>query len=212
MKKIRSMSNYIIAYCVIIIYSYYKLGIGTNYFSTLDSLLGGFKQIDIRCIQWILIRLPVWYMFLNQMLQIENKFSFYLFIRNRSYIKLYLSTFFKSFVKVFVYYFDMFLCIGILVYTACGGSFFKGTDAGSIIYLFVHESLQTTSFCLGVYILFCLLKKLEQSFLIVLCCQIILKMIQKQDTWIGWDLIITLVLVFVTLRVAIKSFYNRIGD
>lgn len=134
-----------------------------------------FRRFGSDCIYWISMRLAAWIVVYLRLLHLESGISVYLFLRQRSYGKIFLCTYTECIGRSVCYY-----GAGTLIMAAFFGLTGAGADPGELLQqggLFLtlaEESLETLSFCLAAYAVHYLFGKAEAGFLAVLAGRLLL--------------------------------------
>lgn len=129
------------------------------------------------CIYWIAMRLAAWIWVYLQLLRLDSGFSVYLFLRQRSYGKVFIRTYGACMGMTLCYY-----GAGTLIMAVCHGAALPGVDVGSLLWraglplvlVLAEEGLEALSFCLGAYALHCVFRNAVAGFLGILAGRILL--------------------------------------
>ena len=124
------------------------------------------------------MRLAVWIVIYLHLLRLESGFSIYLFLRQRSYVRVFAGTYIGCIGMAVCYY-----GVGTLIMAVCHGAALPGIDAGSLLWqtglplILAEEGLEALSFCLAAYAVYCLFRKAEAGFLAVLAGRLVLNFV-----------------------------------
>lgn len=136
-----------------------------------------FHRVDGNCVYWIVLRLCAWILVYLRLLRLDCEFSIYLYLRQRSYLKIYARTCLESLAIIVSYY-----TVCTLVMAFCHSMFIK-ISIGTLLVqehlptVLAEECLECLSFCLAAYLLNCVLSKPEASFAVALVLRVILNFI-----------------------------------
>lgn len=137
-----------------------------------------FHEFGPDCIYWITMRLTAWISIYLHLLRLESGFSVYLFLRQRSYGRIFTATYIECIGMTVCYY-----GFGTLIMAVCHGVALPGIDAGSLLrqaglpLILMEEGLEVLSFCLAAYVVHCFFRKAEAGFLAVLASRLILNFV-----------------------------------
>ena len=137
-----------------------------------------FHRFGPDCIYWIAMRLTAWIAVYLHLLRLESGFSIYLFLRQKSYGKVFLGTYAGCIGKVVCYY-----GAGTLIMAIFLGLMGAGVDLGELLQqgglllILAEESLEALSFCLAAYVFHCIFRKAETGFLAVLAGRLLLNFV-----------------------------------
>lgn len=170
MKTVKKLLCLTVLHMMLWIYSAKIKGIPADFTALMRLWMTDFRGLDASCIHWIAIRIVIWIYVLWEMLWLEQGFALYLFVRERNYRKMFVKQYVKCIGDVLLY-FGMQTAIFALLFVKNGGA--PGNVLHSIagIDLWVaigSEALGALNLCLLVYFLYCVTKKAELGFLIVL--------------------------------------------
>jgi len=134
-----------------------------------------FHRFGPDCIYWIAMRLAAWISIYLHLLRLESGFSIYLFLRQRSYGKVYLHTYAGCVRRAACYY-----GAGTLAMAIFHSLTLPGIDIRSLLWqsgllrALVEEGLEALSFCLAAYVVHCIFRHAEAGFLTVLAGRLLL--------------------------------------
>lgn len=137
-----------------------------------------FHRVGPDCIYWIAMRLAAWIVIYLHLLRLESGFSIYLFLRQRSYVRVFAGTYIGC-IEIAVCYYG----VGTLLMAVCYGVALPDIDAGSLLWqtglplILAEEGLEALSFCLAAYAVHCLFRKAEVGFLAVLAGRLVLNLV-----------------------------------
>ncbi len=172
-KHVRPVSMFLL-FCLLAWYSRSCLG------ETGEELLAAvwnrtFRRFGPDCIYWIAMRLAAWISIYLHLLRLESGFSVYLFLRQRSYGKVFLHTYAGCVGRAVCYY-----GVGTLAMAVFHGLTLPGMDIGSLLrqngllQILAEEGLEALSFCLAAYAVHCIFRHAEAGFLAVLAGRLLL--------------------------------------
>lgn len=127
-----------------------------------------FHRLNGECVYWITMRLAAWVAIYLRLLRLESGFSIYLFLRRRSYARVFAYTY-GACVGIALCYYGA----GTLVMAACHGAAWKASPAGLLCpaglpQILAEEGLEALNMCLAAYAVSSLLGKKEIGFLAIL--------------------------------------------
>ncbi len=134
-----------------------------------------FHRFGPDCIYWIAMRLTAWIAVYLHLLRLENGFSVYLFLRQKSYGKVFLHTYAGCMGRAVCYY-----GAGTLIMAIFFGLVGSGVNPGELLQqsgllrILAEESLEALSFCLAAYVVHCFFRKAEAGFLAILAGRLLL--------------------------------------
>ncbi len=210
MKKKRNWISLALINFGVLIFFYIRIGLKENYFETAQTWLMDFSRVDIRCIYWIMVRISIWFCFMQRMFQLESGFTLYLFLRNRSFNGLFFSSLMAGIVQVLLYFF-MLLCGTCIIWMLGSKRIIVFGEFADALLAYGKECIVCIIFCLLVYLMFCVIKNQEISFVCIFIIQIMLKIKIEKTISIVYYLVAVIIIFALTLKLSAKSFYNRIG-
>lgn len=134
-----------------------------------------FRRFGPDCIYWIAMRLAAWISVYLHLLRLDNGFSVYLFLRQKSFGKVFMRTYGACMGMALCYY-----GAGTVIIAVCHGATLPGADVGCLLWqtglplILAEEGLEALSFCLGAYALHCVFRNATAGFLAVLAGRILL--------------------------------------
>lgn len=135
-----------------------------------------FEQFDAACIRWMAMRITIWLSVLWKLLWLEQSFMLYLFIRERNYKKMFMKQYGYCLFDV-IAYFGMQLLVFSALAIRHDGSIFgvvQGFMQLKLWAVLINEIFGTLNMCMFIYGLYCVTRKVEVSFLIVLVARLAL--------------------------------------
>lgn len=176
-----------------------------------------FDKFDTVCIHWIAMRIAIWLYVLWKMLWLEQSFMLYLFIRERNYKKMFIKQYGKCVMNAVVYFGAQMLIFAIifLQYSGSAGNIAQCFLQKELWLVFLNQVTGVLNLCLLIYFLYCITKKVEISFLIVLGARLLMGFTAGSITKYTYvSLILNLalngVLIIGVLYFASAKFYDRI--
>ena len=173
-----------------------------------------FHRFGPDCIYWIVMRLTAWIFIYLHLLRLESGFSVYLFLRQRSYGKVFAGTYTGCIGMAVCYY-----GVGTLIMAVCHGAALPGIDAGSLLWqtnmplILAEEGLEDLSFCLAAYVMHCFLRKTEAGFLAVLAGRLILNFVTGGvRLGLPVQLAVNLVMTGLVFLMAFRDFAEKFID
>lgn len=173
-----------------------------------------FHGLGPDCVYWIAMRLAAWISIYLHLLRLESGFSVYLFLRQRSYGRVFFGTYIGC-IGIAVCYYG----VGTLIMAACHGAALPGIDAGSLLLqsglplILAEEGLEALSFCLIAYVVHCLFRKEEAGFLAVLAGRLILNFITGGvRPGLPVQLAVNLVMTGLVFLIAFRDFAEKFID
>lgn len=173
-----------------------------------------FCRIGPDCIYWIAMRLAAWILIYLHLLRLESGFSVYLFLRQRSYGKVFLHTYAGCIGRAVCYY-----GAGTLVMAVWHGVTLPGVDAGGLLcqgglpQVLAEEELEALSFCLAAYVLHCVFRHAEAGFLAVLAGRALLNFATGgARPALPVQLAVSLVMAGVVFLLAFRDFAEKFID
>lgn len=174
LKKRVKLISMILLFCLLVWYSRAYL------METEEALLlriwdRSFRRFGPDCIYWIAMRLAAWIAVYLHLLRLENGFSIYLFLRQRSYGKVFLRTYIGCVGRAVCYY-----GAGTVIMAVFHGLTVSGVNPGillqqsGLLLILAEEGLEALSFCLAAYVLHFIFRKAETGFLTVLAGRLLL--------------------------------------
>lgn len=168
LKKRIKLISIPLLFCLLACYSESYL-IGTGEERLLHIWNRTFHRFGPDCIYWIAMRLTAWIAVYLQLLRLENGFFVYLFLRQKSYGKVFLHTYTGCMGRAVCYY-----GAGTLIMAIFFGLAGSGVNPGELLQqsgllrILAEESLEALSFCLAAYAAHCVFRKAELGFLAIL--------------------------------------------
>ena len=170
-----------------------------------------FYRFGPDCIYWITMRLAVWIAVYMHLLRLENGFSIYLFLRRRSYGKVFLHTYMGCVGRAVCYY-----GVGTVIMAVFHGLTVSGVDPVTLLrqsglpVILLEESLEALSFCLTAYVLHCIFRKAEVGFLAVLVGRLLLNFVTGGGRpALPVQLAVNLIMVCVVFFLAFRDFAEK---
>ena len=134
-----------------------------------------FHRFGPDCVYWITMRITAWLSVYINLLRLESGFSICLFIRQRSYGKVFLRTYMGCARRAVCYYGVGTLVMAIFIGLAGGGiNPGKMLRQSGLLLSLAEESLEALSFGLGAYAVHFVFGKAEAGFLAVLAGRLLL--------------------------------------
>jgi hypothetical protein len=172
-----------------------------------------FTRINGECIQWIGMRLIGWILVYLTMMRLESRFTIFLFIRQRNYLTLFLKMYVNCLYRVLLYFA---LSMAVMAFFYSGISDVK--TVGMMLFrkemfaIYIKECFGCLNFCLAVYLVYCLTKRAEISFLAVLACRLMGGVfIQGLEVGMIAGIALNLLLAGVALMLSAHNFADRIS-
>lgn len=173
-----------------------------------------FYKLGPDCVYWIAMRLTAWIFIYLHLLRLDSGFSIYLFLRQRSYGKVFLHTYAGCIGRA-VYYYGA----GTLVMAIFHGLALSSMDIGSLLWqrgllhILAEESLEALSFCLAAYVIHCIFRKAEAGFLAVLAGRLLLNFATGGGRPVlSVQLAVNLVMICVVFFFAFRDFAEKYVD
>lgn len=173
-----------------------------------------FHRFGPDCIYWIAMRLTAWIVIYLHLLRLESGFSVYLFLRQRSYGKVFLHTYAGCIGKA-VYYYGT----GTLIIAVFHSLTLSGVDMGSLLWhsgllqILAEESLEALSFCLAAYVVHCVFRKAEAGFLAVLAGRLLLNFVTDGSRPVlPLQMAVNLVMICIVFFLAFRDFTEKYAD
>ncbi len=170
-----------------------------------------FHRFGPDCIYWIALRLTAWVMIYLHLLRLESGFSIYLFLRQRSYGKVFLHTYAGCIGRAVCYY-----GAGTLAMAIFHGLTLPGMDIGSLLCqggllrALAEEGLEALGFCLAAYVVHCAFRHAEAGFLAVLAGRLLLNFATGGGRpTLPVQLAVNLVMVCVVFFLAFRDFAEK---
>lgn len=216
MKIIKKMCCLAVLNIVLWVYSQKMTGYVSDFAVLFGQWAADFDRFNAMCIHWIAMRITAWLFTLWQMFWLEQRFMIYLFLRERSYRKMFVRQYGKCALGVVGYFVTQLLVFAVLAVRHYGGSFvysgFRQTELWAVL---MNETLGTLNFCLLVYGLYCKTRKAEISFLIILAARMTLGcavggLSQYFYVCLALNLLGNMMLAMYVMHVAGTGFYNRV--
>ena len=166
------------------------------------------------CIYWIAMRLTAWISIYLHLLRLESGFSIYLFLRQRSYGKVFLYTYAGCIGRAVCY------CgIGTLAMAVFHSLTLPGMNIGSLLWqsdllrALAEEGLEALSFSLAAYVLHCAFRHAEAGFLAVLAGRLLLNFATGGDRpAMPVQIAVNLIVVCVVFILAFRDFAEKNVD
>lgn len=141
-----------------------------------------FRGFGPDCIYWIVLRITAWISVYLHLLRLESGFSIYLFLRHKSYGRVFLRTYAGCVGRAVCYY-----GAGTLIMAIYHGMTMPGVNVGSLLWqsgllgILAEEGLEALSFCLAAYVIHCAFGHAEAGFLAVLAGRLLLNFVTGGD-------------------------------
>lgn len=172
-----------------------------------------FHKFGPDCIYWVTLRLTAWIVVYLHLLRLESGFSVYLFLRQRSYGKVFLRTYAGCMGRAAGYYGMMTLAVVVLHSLALSGA---GTGTGSLLGqrglpgILAEESLEAVSFCLAAYLVHWVFRHAEAGFLAAAAGRLLLNTVTGGGRpALPAQLAVCLVLTGVVFTLAFRNFVEK---
>ncbi len=173
-----------------------------------------FYRFGPDCIYWITMRLAAWIPVYMHLLRLESGFSIYLFLRQKSYGKVFLHTYMGCVGRAVCYY-----GVGTLVMAFFCGLTVSGVNPGNLLQqgglllVLVEEGLEALSFCLAAYVVHCIFRKAEAGFLVVLAGRLLLNFVTGGGRpALPVQLAANLIMICVVFFLAFRDFAEKYVD
>lgn len=173
-----------------------------------------FRRPDAACMCWILLRLPAWISLYLRFLRLESGFSVYLFLRQRSYWRVFARTYAGCIGMTVCYY-----GIGTLIMAVCHGVTLPGVNVARLLWqsgllrILAEEGLEALSFCLATYGVYRLFQKAEMGFLVVLAGRLLLNFATGGTRpELPVQMTVNFVIIGLTYKIAFRDFPEKIGE
>lgn len=170
-----------------------------------------FHRFGPDCIYWIAMRLTVWIAVYLHLLRLESGFSIYLFLRQKSYGKVFLGTYAGCVGKAVCYY-----GAGTLIMAIFFGLTGSGVDLGELLQqsglllILAEESMEALSFCLAAYVAHCVFRKAEAGFLAVLAGRLLLNFVTSGvRPALPVQIAVNLIMICVVFFIAFRDFAEK---
>ena len=212
-KKHVKQASMFLLFCLLAWYSQTFLG------ETTERLLVSmwnrtFHGFGSDCIYWVAIRLAAWISIYLHFLRLESGFSVYLFLRQRSYGRVFFGTYIGCIGKALCYYGVGTLIIAIFHRVVLPGIDVKGLLCQTDLpFILAEEGMEALSFCLTAYVVHCLFRKAETGFLAVLAGRMILNFVTGgARPRLPVQLAVHLVVASLTFLMAFRDFTEKFID
>lgn len=173
-----------------------------------------FHSMDASCIYWITLRLTAWIFIYLRLLRLESGFSIYLFLRQRSYFRVFARTYAECVGAAICYY-----GIGTLIMAVYHSVTRSEIDMGSVlrqsclVRIVAEECLECLGFCLTAYMVYCVFKKAETAFLAVLAGRLLLNfMTGRMRPTLPVQTMVNLAITGLGFYMGFHGFVEKIGD
>ncbi|MCM1187194.1 MAG: hypothetical protein NC251_11435 [Lachnoclostridium sp.] len=173
-----------------------------------------FYRIGADCVYWITMRLAAWIVIYLHLLRLESGFFVYLFLRQRSYGKVFLHTYAGCVGRAMCYY-----GIGTLIMAVFHSLTLPGVRIGSLLCqgalprILAEEGLEALSFCLAAYAVHCVFRHAEAGFLVTLTGRLALNFATGgARPGLPVQLTVLLVLTMVVFFMAFRNFAEKYID
>lgn len=173
-----------------------------------------FHRFGPDCIYWITMRLDAWISVYLHLLRLESGFSIYLFLRQRSYGKVFLYTYGGCIGRAACYY-----GAGTIIMAIFWGLTASGVNPGDLLWqgslplILAEETLEALSFCLIAYAFHCVFQKAEVGFLAVLAGRLLLNFVTGGERpALPVQLAVNLVMGSVVFFLAFRDFAEKYTD
>ncbi len=213
LRKPAKSISFVLLFCLLAWYSRRFLG------ETQEDILvctwnHSFHRMNADCIYWMALRLAAWIFIYLRLLRLENGFSIYLFLRRRSFSRIFMRMYVSCLGKALWYY-----GLGTLVMAVCHWSVTPGAGLGRLLYqeglpeILAGECLGGFSFCLAAYLLYCLFRRAEVGFLAALTGRLLLGFASGgARLGLPVQIAVTCVLTGIVFFAAAHNFYNKMGN
>lgn len=173
-----------------------------------------FHRFGADCIYWISMRLAAWILIYLHLLRLESGFSIYLFLRQRSYGKVFLRTYAGCIWRAACYY-----GVGTLTMAVFHSLTLPGMDMGSLLWqngllrALAEEGLEVLSFCLAAYVVRSAFRHAEAGFLAVLAGRLMLNFVTGGNRpVIPVQIAVNLIMIGVVFFLAFRNFAEKYVD
>lgn len=173
-----------------------------------------FRRFGPDCIYWISMRLTAWIFIYVHLLRLESGFFIYLFLRQRSYGKVFLHTYTGCVGRAVCYY-----GIGTVVMAIFHGLTVPGTNPVILLQqsglpaILLEEGLEALSFCLAAYVVHCIFRTAEAGFLAVLAGRLLLNSATGGGRpALPIQLAVNLIMVCVVFFLVFRDFAEKYAD
>lgn len=170
-----------------------------------------FHRFGPDCIYWIAMRLTAWITVYLHLLRLESGFSVYLFLRQKSYGKVFLGTYTGCMERAVCYY-----GAGTLIMAIFFGLTGPGSELGEmlrqsgLLLILAEESLDALSFCLAAYVVHCVFRKAEAGFLAVLAGRLLLNFVTGGvRPTLAIQITVNLIMLCVVFFLAFRDFAEK---
>lgn len=173
-----------------------------------------FHRFGADCIYWIAVRLTAWILIYLHLLRLESGFFIHLFLRQRSYGRVFLHTYAGCIGRAVCYY-----GVGTLVMAVFHGLTLPGMNMGSLLWqsgllrALAEESLEALSFCLAAYVVHCAFRHAEAGFLTVLAGRLMLNFVTGGNRLaMPVQVAVNLIMICVVFFLAFRNFAEKYID
>lgn len=173
-----------------------------------------FRRFEPDCIYWITMRLAAWISVYLHLLRLESGFFIYLFLRQKSYGRVFLHTYMGCIGRAVCYY-----GIGTVVMAIFHGLTEFGVNPVILLQqsglpaILLEEALEALSFCLMAYVVHCIFRKAEAGFLVVLAGRLLLNFVMGGGRpALPVQLAVNLIMVCVVFFLAFRDFAEKYTD
>lgn len=173
-----------------------------------------FYRFGPDCIYWISMRLSAWISVYMHLLRLESGFSIYLFLRQKSYGRVFLHTYMGCIGWAVCYY-----GVGTVVMAIFHGLTVSGVNPVILLQqsdlpaILLEEGLEALSFCLTAYVVHCIFRKAEAGFLTVLAGRLLLNFgTGGGRPALPVQLAVNLIMVCVVFFLAFRDFAEKYTD
>lgn len=217
MRIIKKAGCLIVLNVLLWVYSETMLGLKNDFTELIYSWAIDFEGFNAACIHWIAMRISIWLYVLWKMLWLEQSFMLYLFIRERNYNKMFIRQYGKCVISALIYFGTQILIFAVL-FCQKGGSFdhiMQCLLQKDLWRIFINQTAGALNLCLLIYFLYCITRKAEISFMIVLGARLLLGFAvgsMQEYMHISWvpNLILNIVLLSAAVHFAGSKFYDRV--
>lgn len=165
-----------------------------------------FQFFDANCLYWISLRLAAWLVVYAHLLRLEGGFSIYLFLRQKSYGRVFLRTYLGCIGRAACYF-----CVGTVVMALFFDLTMPGLRFGSLLWqdglllALAEEILEALSVCLLAFLVRCISKKAEIGFLVALVARLVLNFVSSGErpsllVQLPVNLVLSCAVFFLTFR------------
>ena len=220
MKIAKSLFYLIILNALLWMYSERIFGLQSDFTSLICLWTKDFDKFDTMCIHWITMRISIWLYVLWKTLWLEQSFMLYLFVRERNYKKMFAKQYKKCVLGTVIYFGIQILVFAVLF-------IWNGNKVSSVLQCFfrvelwvviINEVIGVLNLCLSIYLIYCVTRRIEISFLAVLGARLLLgfiigSMAKYMYAKLFFNIVFIVILLAGVIDYAGAKFYDRIqGD